>query len=170
MKKGIRKSILLVEDDELFRDALIDHLTDEYKVLEATTADEALGMMKKSPPDLALLDINLPDTDGVELLKRMKTAWPDLPVIMLTAIDRIPKVVESIKLGAYDYLTKPVAAQELLLSIARALESSGLMRELAQRRELQLAANREYILTGTSPAINKIRNTDGGQFGCDGAD
>jgi len=158
MKKSSRQQILLVEDDELFRDAIMDFLTEKYAVSVAASAEKALPMLRETMPDLVLLDITLPGMDGIELLKALKNFSPYLPVIMLTAIDRIPKVVESIKLGAYDYLAKPVDAEELLLTCARALEAAEMRRELEQRRHLQLAKNVEYKIVGSSPALNKIRN------------
>lgn len=157
MKKTIRHHILLVEDDELFRDAIMDFLAEKYKLSAAKSAETALLILKESLPDLVLLDITLPGINGTDMLKSITNNWPDLPVIMLTAIDRIAKVVECIKLGAYDYLAKPIDADELLLTIARALEASEIRRELQQRRNLQLARNVEYKIVGTSSAMDKIR-------------
>lgn len=157
MKKENRKRILLVEDDELYRDALNDYLAADYHVLEVDSAEEALGVLQKDRVDLLLLDINLPGMNGIEMLKKAKASWPDLPVVMLTAVNLIPKVVESMKLGADDFLTKEIDTEELLLTIGRSLEASELKRELEQRRELQLATNTEYPLVGTSRALLKIR-------------
>jgi len=157
MKKNLRKNILLVEDDELFREAINNFLAEKYEVTFAESAEQAQAILATTVPDLILLDITLPGMNGVDLLKAIKSSWPDLPVIMLTAIGRIPKVVESIKLGAYDYLTKPIDAEELLLTIEQALESSEMRRELEQRRKLQLAKNVEYKIVGTSAGIDKIR-------------
>jgi DNA-binding NtrC family response regulator len=157
MKKNLRKKILLVEDDELFREAINNFLAEKYEVTFAESAEQAQAILEASVPDLILLDITLPGRDGIDLLRDIKNSGPDLPVIMLTAVGRIPKVVESIKLGAHDYLTKPLDAEELLLTIARALESSEMRRELEQRRKLQLAKNVEYKIVGASAGIDKIR-------------
>ncbi|MGH7455602.1 MAG: sigma-54-dependent transcriptional regulator, partial [bacterium] len=157
MKKNLRKNILLVEDDELFREAINNFLAEKYEATFAESAEQAQAILETAVPDLVLLDITLPGMNGVDLLKAIKSSWPDLPVIMLTAIGRIPKVVESIKLGAYDYLTKPIDAEELLLTIEQALESTEIRRELEQRRKLQLAKNVEYKIVGASAAIDKIR-------------
>jgi len=148
---------LLVEDDELFLEAVNNFLAEKYNVVFAESAEQALKILATAVPDLILLDITLPEMDGIELLKIIKASSPDLPVIMLTAIGRIPKVVESIKLGAYHYLTKPIDAEELLLTIEQALESSEIRRELEQRRKLQLVKNIEYKIVGASAAINKIK-------------
>ncbi len=157
MKKNHRKKVLLVEDDELFREAINNFLAEKYEVTFAESAEEAQAILATTVPDLILLDITLPGMNGIDLLRDIKSSWPDLAVIMLTAIGRIPKVVESIKLGAYDYLTKPIDAEELLLTIERALESSEMRRELEQRRKLQLAKNVEYRIVGASASIDKIR-------------
>ncbi|MCG3118418.1 MAG: Regulatory protein AtoC [bacterium] len=157
MKKNLRKTILFVEDDELFRDAINNFLTENYTVRIAVSAEIALRMLDESQPDLILLDFTLPGMCGIELLKIVKKTWPDLPVIMLTALDRIAKVVEAIKLGAYDYLVKPIDAEEVLLTIARALEAAEVRRELEQRRNLQLLKNIEYKIVGNSAAINQLK-------------
>jgi two-component system, NtrC family, response regulator HydG len=157
MKKNQRKNILLVEDDELFREAIDNFLAEKYEVTFAESAEHAQAILATSVPDLILLDITLPGKDGIDLLRDIKSSGLDLPVIMLTAIGRIPKVVEAIKLGAYNYLTKPLGAEELLLTIAQALESTEMRRELEQRRKLQLAKNVEYKIVGASAGMDKIR-------------
>ncbi|MGH7595047.1 MAG: sigma-54-dependent transcriptional regulator [bacterium] len=157
MKKHLRKNILLVEDDELFREAINNFLAEKYEVTFAGSAEEAQAILATTVPDLILLDITLPGMSGIDLLREIKSSRPDLPAIMLTAIGRIPKVVESIRLGAYDYLTKPLDAEELLLTIEKALESAEMWHELEQRRKLQLAKNVEYRIVGASAGIDKIR-------------
>jgi DNA-binding NtrC family response regulator len=108
-------------------------------------------------PDVVLLDITLPGQDGVDLLKNIHSRLPDMPVIMLTAVDKIQTVVECIKIGAFDYLAKPIIVEELITSINRALESVEIRRELDQRRELQIAQNKEYRLLGNSEGLNRVR-------------
>lgn len=157
MKENNGRSILLVEDDELFCEAMLDFLSDAFDVLSAETAEKAIKLMTTNPPDLVLLDINLPDMHGIDLLKKIKVLRPELPIIMLTASESIPEVVESIKRGAYDYLTKPVDTDTFIMTLERALEASEIRQELEQRRNLQLATNKEYKLIGNSPALNRIR-------------
>jgi DNA-binding NtrC family response regulator len=157
MKKATRKKILLVEDDKLFQQMVKDFLVDFYEVIPSESAESALDILRKTVPDLILLDIRLPEMDGIEALKRIKTLWPDIPILMLTAVDRVATVVEAMKLGAYDYLTKPLVGKELLIRIDRALESIEIKRELERRRKLQLATNKEYRLIGASAALEKVR-------------
>lgn len=157
MKKAIRKKILFVEDDKLFQQMVNDFLEDTYEVILSESAENAFEILGKITPDLILLDIRLPEMDGIEALKRIKTSWPEIPILILTAVDGVATVVEAMKLGAYDYLTKPLVGKELLIKIDRALESLKIKRELEQRRELQLATNKEYQLIGVSAALEKVR-------------
>lgn len=157
MNMSKKPKVLLVEDDLLFRQAMIDSLADFYEVSEAESVEAGLAILSKQPFDVVLLDITLPGMDGTELLKRLSVNCPETPTIILSAIDRIPKVVECVKLGAFDYLTKPVIPEVLFSSIERAIQSSEIKRELEQRRKLQLADNREFRLIGESPALNRVR-------------
>ncbi|MDQ7065657.1 MAG: sigma-54 dependent transcriptional regulator [candidate division KSB1 bacterium] len=158
MKNNFKKSILIVEDDRLFRKAILNFLIEKYEVMEADNAEHALEMMKCHLPDLLIIDITLPGLDGIDFLEKIKVSYPEIPAIMLTAMDRIPKVVECIKMGAFDYLTKPIDAEELLLSIERALESVEIRKELEQRKRLQLLENEEIKLIGSSESMRKLKN------------
>ena len=102
------------------------------------------------------LDITLPGIGGIEGLKRINGLWPELPVIMMTAIDRIPMVVECIRKGAVDYLAKPFVEEELHSCIERAIDASEVKHQLELRRKLQLVTNKEYRLLGVSAAIESI--------------
>jgi DNA-binding NtrC family response regulator len=137
-----KKTLLLIEDDDLFRKSLLNFLSDQYEVLQELSAEDSLQRLQKQQPDVVLLDITLPGMDGRVLLKKIREAWPELPVIMLSAIDRIPTVVECIRQGAFDYLAKPVNPDELLMAIHRASETTDMRREVLQRRNLQLLSYR----------------------------
>lgn len=158
MTKNRRRKLLLVDDDELFVKAMLRHLSDEYEVVTAESAETGLKLLEKNSPDLILLDIALPGYDGIELLKKTTLKHPDIPVVMLTALNRIDKAVECIKLGAYDYLTKPVDDEHLIAAIERSLEAADTKRELDRRRNVQLELNKEYRLIGDSPSLKKIRD------------
>lgn len=153
-----RKRLLLIEDDELFSQALVDYLSPRYAVRSAEDARQAWDLIAQEIPELILLDFTLPGQDGLGLLKSLKEKLKGIPVIMLTAMDRIQTVVECMKSGAADYLTKPIISEELLASVERALESVEMKRELDQRRELQLVTNREYRLVGDSAELQKVRH------------
>ncbi len=156
-REAALQKILIVEDDELFRGALTDYLEKTYEVLEVESAEEALEVLSKSVPDLILLDLNLPGMDGMQLLSEIKSRWPVPPVIMITAVDDIPRVVESIRKGAFDYLAKPINSQELVLAIERAFESSEWRAELEQRRTLQMVSNGAIKLIGKSDSLENLR-------------
>ena len=152
-----QKKILMVEDDELFRRSTARILSDSYQVEVASSVAEALETMRSYEPDLIMLDMMLPDQSGMELLRNMRDRAVRPPVIVLTAVDRIPTVVESMREGATNFLTKPLRYEELLLSIEQALAASEIRSEVEQRRNLQLDANRRYQLLGNSEPIERIR-------------
>ncbi len=153
-----RPTVLLVEDDDLFRRSLHKVLKQHYRVSQAADADAAVAQLTETSPDLVLLDIMLPGTDGLQVLKELRRRDPELTVLMLTAVEKISTVVEAIQLGATDYLTKPVDTDELVLTIDRALEAAAMKRELAQRRELQRLSNQRFQLIGESPVIRQVRH------------
>lgn len=117
------KTILLVEDDELYRDAINTCISREYEVEMTESAEGALQYLNKKVPDLILLDINLPGMDGVELLRTVKSKWVDIRVIMVTAMDDLALIAKVKKLRAFAYLVKPFTAEILLETIQRALHS-----------------------------------------------
>jgi len=106
-----------------------------YQVDTAPNASQGLKLLKTKSPALVLLDLQLPDGDGLETLDRIKTELPDLPVIILTAHDSLHNAIESMKRGAYHFISKPYAPEELLSLIEKALEKQFLLREAAQLRE-----------------------------------
>jgi DNA-binding response OmpR family regulator len=115
------RTILLVEDDALMRRSLAFHLEQAgYQVHTAANAEDALAMVRHAPPDLAILDIGLPDRDGLETLREIKSLH-DLPVIFLTARRRELDEVVGLELGADDYITKPFDADVVLAHVKAVL-------------------------------------------------
>src|SRR5216117_1314945 len=106
-----------------------------YHVDTAPTAAQGLKLLKSKSPTLVLLDLRLPDADGLEMLDRIKSEVPKVQVIILTAHDSLHNAIESIKRGAYHFISKPYAPEELLSLIEKALEKQFLLREAAQLRE-----------------------------------
>lgn len=122
MAMNASRKIMLIEDDELFREAMVDFLSDQYTTMTAETAEEGLRHLANgTKPDVILLDINLPGMNGIECLREIKLRHLNIPVIMVSANDHTPEIVTSIKLGAFDYLVKPVAPDRLIATIERAL-------------------------------------------------
>ena len=106
--------VLVVDDDAGVREALRLILEQEYGVVDAADGSAALSAVRAGPVDLVLLDILLPGVDGIEILKKLKTAAPGTPVIMVTGVKTIQTSVAAMKLGAVDYITKPFQDEELL--------------------------------------------------------
>ena len=106
-----------------------------YQVDTAPTATQGLKLLKSKTPTLVLLDLRLPDADGLEMLDRIKSELPEVQVIILTAHDSLHNAIESIKRGAYHFISKPYAPEELLSLVEKALEKQFLLREAEELRE-----------------------------------
>ena len=129
-------NILLVDDDEEIRASLRRSLTLEgYKIAQAADGAQALRLARDAPPDLVVLDVMLPEVDGLEVCRRLRAADETLPIIMLTARDAVPDRVAGLETGADDYLVKPFAFEELLARIRVRLRR----REPGARAELRFA-------------------------------
>jgi DNA-binding NtrC family response regulator len=127
--------ILVVDDEYLIRWTLQQNLEKEgYEVLLAETGEEALKKVKEAAPDLALLDIKLPGMDGYEVLEKALKIDEGIVPIMITAYDEVDKVVKAMRLGAFDYISKPFDFSKVYLSIQKALEASQLKREVRHLR------------------------------------
>ena len=130
--------ILVVDDEYLIRWTLQQNLEREgYEVLLAETGEEALEKVKEGAPDLVLLDIKLPGMDGYEVLEKALKIDEGIVPIMITAFDEVDKVVKAMRLGAFDYISKPFDFSKVYLSIQKALEASQLKREVRHLRREQ---------------------------------
>ncbi len=151
------RRVLVVDDEELIRWSLAERLRVEgHKVLEAGTAADALEIAEDGV-DLVLLDYQLPDGDGIGVLRKIHELDPDTLVLMLTAHKDVDLVVESMKAGAFDYATKPFDLDDIARRVALALETTRLRRELRTLRE---AASRPYGLAsiiGESDVMVRIK-------------
>ncbi|OGB87280.1 hypothetical protein A3H38_05535 [candidate division WOR-1 bacterium RIFCSPLOWO2_02_FULL_46_20] len=154
------KLIILVVDDE--RDMLETYesiLRKNYKVITASSGQEALKISQVESLSLVLLDIRMPKMDGIEVLKKIKEQDPNLEVIMITASKDIASAVESMKLGAFDYITKPFDVKELKAIIEKALEKRSLVRENLYLRESLKDITAYYDLIGKTPQMKKLYET-----------
>ncbi len=123
--------ILVVDDEAIIRDNLDRILTEEkYQVSTAANGIEALSLIKGSDIDLVLLDLNLPDMNGIEILEKAKELEPDLLVIVITGYASIESAVNALKLGAYDYIKKPFKADAIKLIIRLAIEAQQLKKQV----------------------------------------
>jgi DNA-binding NtrC family response regulator len=131
------RTILLVEDEAAQREALASLLADErFTVLEADTADKALNIASSKTIDVVITDFNLPDHDGQYVLEQIKSINPTVPVIFITAYGNVDRAVNAMKSGAFDYLTKPIDIEELLIIIKRALQHKTLVSENKRMRKI----------------------------------
>ena len=148
-------TIVIIDDDAGISKAFALILSEKYEVQAAANGTDGLNLLQKIEPDLVLLDIGLPDMDGLEVLKRIKQATPDTVVIMVTAYQEIRTVVDAVKLGAYDYLVKPVDGRGLQVTVANALENRTLKNRLHILQESERKRH-GTMFTGTSRAMREI--------------
>ncbi len=117
------KRILVIDDETIIRVSCERALIPEgYGVKSASSGEEGLALMEKEPFDLILLDIKMPDMDGIEALERIKERWPEIEVIMITGYGTVETAVKSLKLGAFNYIEKPFSPDTLLSAVKEALE------------------------------------------------
>ncbi|UCC38205.1 MAG: sigma-54-dependent Fis family transcriptional regulator [Candidatus Aminicenantes bacterium] len=151
------KSILVVDDDPLIRKTLSSHLSKEgFEVILAEDGEEALRKFEESFPELIILDIRLPDLDGLEVLLKIREKNDDAYVIIMTAYDDMKTTVEAIKLGAFEYLVKPLDYVELDLTINKAIRIRSLEEKVTYLVE---EIQREYTIDniiGRSPQMREV--------------
>jgi two-component system NtrC family response regulator len=134
--KTENRHVLIIDDERpvlMTLEALLKR--HGYQVDTAPTAAQGLKVLKSKSPTLVLLDLRLPDADGLEMLDRIKSELPEVQVIILTAHDSLHNAIESIKRGAYHFISKPYAPEELLSLVEKALEKQFLLRETEELRE-----------------------------------
>ncbi len=148
--------VLIVDDDEALRGVLARELTRSgYQVQQAPDAAGCLASVEQDEPDVALLDLMLPDASGIDVLRRLRAEHPAVEVIVLTAHGTIDNALAAMKLGAYDYLRKPCHLDELELTLERAGERRRLGEQNARLKE---ALNGEHgpDLVGSGPAFEEL--------------
>jgi DNA-binding NtrC family response regulator len=161
MNPDSKATILIVDDEDGIRDSMRMLLKDQYRLVFSGNGREALKLFKSESPDLVLLDIRLPEIDGLEVLSRMKDLDPEAEVIMLTALNTINYAVSAMKAGAYDYLTKPFDIEAIQSVIEKVLEKKSLRKQnLYLREEIEKKYSFEKIV-GRSKPIKEIFNLIG---------
>jgi len=151
------EKILIVDDEKNMRLILNKILSKEgYEIYQAENGNQALKGVKKSSPDLVLLDLKLPDINGIEVLEKIKQHDNSITVIMLTAYGDIKNAVEAMKLGAYDYLKKPFDNEEMILVIKKALDNLRLSREVKLLRDRLDEKISIKEMMGESAPIRKV--------------
>jgi len=153
------EKILIVDDDKDFQFTVYNILKDEgYEVIVTNNGTGAFNKIKMTSPDLVLLDIKLPDMDGMKILERIKKTDKDLIVIMITGYGHINETVKAMKLGAFDYITKPFDNRELIIRIKKALQTQYLNKELESLRKIvgENIVTKEVM--GEGPQIKRVLN------------
>ncbi|MBW1721295.1 MAG: sigma-54-dependent Fis family transcriptional regulator [Deltaproteobacteria bacterium] len=149
------RTILIVDDEESILQSLEGILVDEgFDVIRASSGEEALERIEEVLPDLVLLDIWMPDMDGIQTLVRIKKLHPHLQVVMMSGHGNIETAVKATKLGAYDFIEKPLSLDKVLLSINNALDYYRLEEEISLLKERD---KNRYRITGESEAIRKLK-------------
>jgi two-component system nitrogen regulation response regulator NtrX len=147
--------ILIVDDERAIRAALRGVLEDEgYRVSDVGSGTEALACVQDEAPDLVFLDIWMPGMDGLEVLAEIKRLRPETAVVMISGHGTIETAVKATKLGAYDFIEKPLSLEKTLLAATRALEHSRLERE---NRALREELERGHEIVGQSPIMEELR-------------
>ncbi|MBU0502517.1 MAG: sigma-54 dependent transcriptional regulator [Candidatus Margulisbacteria bacterium] len=152
-------SILAIDDDNDLLETYKSILGKKFKLLVASNGKEALRTIQNQAISLVLLDIRMPEMDGLQVLAKIKELEPNLPVIMITASKDITSAVEAMKLGAYDYVIKPFEVKELTILIQKALEKSELVRENLSLRESLKEITSFFDLIGQTPQMKKLFET-----------
>jgi two-component system nitrogen regulation response regulator NtrX len=149
------ETLLIVDDEEPIRKSLKGVLADEgYEVVTAASGREALDLLPETQPALALLDIAMPEMDGIETLRRFKEARPEMQVIMITGHGTIDHAVRSVKMGAYDFLAKPLSLERVALAVKNGLEEYRLRLE---NESLRKSIERRYEIVGESAPVRMLR-------------
>ncbi len=153
----MKRKLLIVDDIPEVTEFLMDALRSDYDVTGVTTAADAIRRLERGSYDLVITDMAMPDMSGEELTERIRTQWPDTPVLVVTAYGSIESATRLMRLGAYDYIEKPFAIDKLKHTIAKALEYRALRRE-NRTLQAQIGADRQTkVLVGNSVVVQHIR-------------
>lgn len=153
----MKERVLVVDDEKLIRWSLRENLAKSgYEVVEAENGSDALKAFAESLPDIVLLDVNLPDMSGIDVLRSIKGIDKDVPVIIITAFGNIQTAVDAMKFGAYDFIEKPFEIEKLNIVMDKALENAFLRREVSRYKALSGDYGFEHII-GNSPKMQELK-------------
>jgi len=150
-------SIFIIDDETTIRDGISMALEEDYNVVSFPDAESSIKEIAVNPPDLVLLDIGLPKMNGIEALEEIKKMHPDMPVVMITAYEEINMVISAMKLGAYDYIVKPIQMDGLELTIKNALETIRLRKEVRSLQDRYLKENLPFFI-GETDTVQDMMN------------
>ncbi|MBA2450984.1 MAG: sigma-54-dependent Fis family transcriptional regulator [Chloroflexi bacterium] len=156
------RKILVADDDASIRSLLVTLLSGEnYEVSEAKSGNEVMRAVPEVRPNLVLLDLRMPDLDGIEILRRLQAQDEKVPVLMLTAYGTASSAIEAMKLGAWDYVTKPFELDDVLLRVQRVFEHQTLALEVRKLRDQLGGRELNERMIGNSPKMHQIYKTIG---------
>jgi DNA-binding NtrC family response regulator len=153
--RGLRPVILVVDDEPGLRESFRLILDEDFEVIDVADGPAALDVVRSAQVDLVLLDIRLPGMDGIEVLERIKALDEGVEVVLVTAVRTVRTAVAAMKLGAFDYLTKPFEEDELLSIVRRALDRRSLQREVVYLRS-ELERRHAWDLVGQHPEMQRL--------------
>lgn len=149
-------TILIVDDEEKIQKLLKLNLRHDYRVIVSGNVSDAVNHLQNASIDLVLTDLKLPDEDGIAMLQKVKAFDSSIPVVLMTAYGTVENAVEAMKLGAYDYLLKPVKMKEMVVTVQKALSYRTLLTEnIRLKRELESIYNFKNVVCA-SPQMQKI--------------
>lgn len=152
-----RAHILVVDDEINIRGALVTMLEKKgHQVRGVATAEEGLAQLEAAPVELVITDLRMPGIGGMEFLCRLKDTWPDTEVVVMTAYGSIDTAVEAMRLGAYDYLTKPIDRERFPIVVDKALERHALTTENKQLRDRLETRTRFDQMVGESEPMQRV--------------
>ncbi len=155
--ESLNAKILVVDDEIIVRESMRNWLGEEgYYVDVAENADECFKKLGEQEYDIVFLDIKMPEVDGIEVLKKVKDVYPIVDVVMITAYASIDSAVQAMKLGAYDYLTKPFDPEHLSMLVKKIISKRRLENENRKLKETIETTLKHVNLVGESDAIKKI--------------
>jgi len=156
MAKSTKATILIVDDEASILDSLTGILEDEgYEVITASSGEDALSQYSSANPDVILLDVWMPGIDGVETLKQLREKNENIPVIMISGHSNIDIAVQAIKMGAYDFLEKPLSLDKVLILVRRAIEVQKLSKE---NIALKSSIAQKWEIIGNNSRITALKD------------
>jgi len=152
-----QKKILIIDDDPLIRNALSDRLTRaEFHITEAEDGRKGIESFLSDEFDLILLDYSLPDMDGLTILEKLKKKESEQVVIMMTGYSSVENAVKAMRMGVFDYITKPFDMDEMMITVEKALETERLRKEIRKIREKDRRDYGVHNIIGSSPQTKEI--------------
>lgn len=153
----MKKKLLIIDDERLVRWSLSQKLARwGYEVVEADSGAAGLRLLTEASPDLLLLDMKLPDAKGTDILEDVRKSRPELPVVMITAFGVIEDVVTAMRLGAYDFIPKPIDDAKLQSAVVHALEAADLKKKIAAYKEIERTKFVSGPIIGETPVMRQL--------------